>query len=186
MNRLAILAGSEDVAGLRTLLQEVEETRRWPHAWTPRVLRLHGGAWEIFLAPRDPAAHRALAGLALDGVRADYQLQHDALEGWLHSQGKDAVIERDEDAFNADVLLGKGKASGRLYTVATLAEGVDTTLPEVDWVALGKSRLVPMSALKQAMGPRMFKTRFWPARYRVSSFPTAEQLAALKPLKQLP
>jgi hypothetical protein len=150
------------------------------------VLRLHEGRWEIFLAPRDAAAHRALAGLALDGVRADYQLQHDALEGWLNSLGKDAAIERDEDAFNADVLVAKGKASGRLYTVATLAEVVDTTLPEVEWVALGKSRLVPMSALKQALGGRMAKTRFWPARYRVSSFPTADELAALKPRKELP
>jgi hypothetical protein len=188
-----LLTGSEDTDGIRRLLSVAEKEQKEPRAWTPRVLHLNKDAWESFQVGKNAAIRDVLEGLALRGFRADYDLQTEALDRWVSSLSC-ASVARDEDAFPAKALLAKSKASGLISTLTTLTQGVDSTLPEVDWVGLVQVEhgtpkvlgMVPMTALKQTLGTKMTKTRFWPTRYRVSNFPTTAQLSALNPSRELP
>lgn len=103
----------------------------------------------------------------------------------------DKAYEREQvDIFVATCQLVQKTDSGRLISYGVWTEGVDTLLPEVDLVALvrpaddsesgaGAPKLVAWDDLRASIAELARSEEGYPARYRLRSFPTPQQVDAL-------
>jgi hypothetical protein len=131
--------------------------------------------------------------MVIGGITNDYDTQTELMRSWADAHPSQKAT-RDEEAFASKINGYQSQHTGVLVTTATLAEGVDSLLPEVDWVMLVEQKgevptvlgLVPFSALQRARGQSLVKTARWPVRYRVRAFPNAAMLKTLQPRKELP
>ncbi len=172
------VTGSDDSDGLAAVVAATQTEGTKPRAWVPRVLRAAQAGWEP--APELPG----LVDLARVGWVADYERQTDVLRKLANDAGSAA-----EDAFAAKASAIRDKQTGRVVTYATLTQTVDTLLPEVDVVDLALWEhdsakhigLVKLASLRAVLGDHFTKTALWPPRYLVTSFPSARELAKLRP-----
>ncbi|MDB4961968.1 MAG: hypothetical protein JWP01_1967 [Myxococcales bacterium] len=172
------VTGSKDVEGVEAILAAAEVEAAKPRAWIPRLLRATANGWEPV------TGLPAFLEVQRTAQVADYERQTELLRELAQDGGTS-----DEDAFTAKVVGMENKALGRIITMATLTQTVDTLLPQVDLVdlALWENEaarhigLVTFSSLQATLGTRMVKTSLWPPRYRISSFPTAAEIKKLGP-----
>lgn len=103
----------------------------------------------------------------------------------------DKAYEREQvDIFVATCQLVQKTDTGRLISYGVWTEGVDTLLPEVDLVALvrpdddsesgaGAPKLVAWDDLRASIAELARSEEGYPARYRLRSFPSRQQVDAL-------
>lgn len=103
----------------------------------------------------------------------------------------DKAYEREQvDIFVATCQLVQKTDTGRLISYGVWTEGVDTLLPEVDLVALvrpdddgessaGAPKLVAWDDLRASIAELARSEEGYPARYRLRSFPSPQQVEAL-------
>lgn len=177
---LLLVTGADDPAGLRALAVEIERGLDAPRPLGGAALILDDGGWRA-LGPGDGDA-AALAALHThaEGQRArNYATQKEELDAAL-----------GERVFVASV-LGLER-DGALETFATWSRDVETLLPEVAWVAIfdpaddAGPALFPWAQVQRVCGARMERVALRPARWRVRSFPSAEERAALAPSARPP
>jgi hypothetical protein len=90
-----------------------------------------------------------------------------------------------EEVFVASVMLRENVATGHAETVCAWTQDVPTLLPETDRVGFvtrdGKALVAdaPWDLVRATVGDLMEPTNHYPARWRVSGFPTAAQLSEL-------
>jgi hypothetical protein len=100
----------------------------------------------------------------------------DVLEKRLAAQG--------EDVFVATLSVRESEETGAYESVAVWSKDVDTILPVPDYVMFFESEAAPVrrgawARVKQVVGADMEQLPSLPERYRVRTFPTAEQLLAM-------
>ena len=138
-----------------------------------------GLSWRPLELPDQHPAATAVSRLRLGELNGAYSQQKELLSA-IH--GEDLFIGTYQ-MFELD---------GRLETVASWTETVDTLLPKTDLISFvfnldaekPSMILVPWDAAAAIVGPRLEPTAHWPERWRVTTFPDAGELAQLAAAQQ--
>lgn len=132
-------------------------------------------------APADAAIGQKLHNLRTRELIAMYGEQHASLEKWDKREGR--------DLFRANFLVYENKAKGRLFSVASVSEGVQGTIPKADIIAFGKrnpsgeghhdAKLVSWDHAMAIAGDCFVKEEpGYPPLYRIAGFPAYDKLDA--------
>ncbi|MGC8639691.1 MAG: hypothetical protein ACP5XB_07400 [Isosphaeraceae bacterium] len=176
-----LLTGSEDAAGLAFMTEAAALALRRPRPIHAMPLRLEYGSWTPYLPSEDHPAFRRMKELVLETLGQDYVEQKNLLET-LHAR-------TGEDLFVASYSSIQNKESGRLASFCMWARGVDSLLPRTDLVHLFDperpegQRLAAFATwehLSEVVGELLEPVDLYPERYRVRSFPSEEQIEAIK------
>jgi hypothetical protein len=93
------------------------------------------------------------------------------------------------ELFVAQYQILENRNDGSLISYCTWVKGIDILLPQTDWVALvmpdaggeiKDSKMVAWADLQAMVGQMMQPQEGYPLRYRVDSFPSAEQIGLLR------
>lgn len=169
------VADSEDletVAGLAGLaLRQLEAGER---TITGSAFVLRAGSWQVYEPPQ-----------ALRALFTNVALQYRAND-W---KGFKAVLEKDlarngEDIFVAPLQVYEQPDDDTNFSVAVWSRGVETILPQADRVLFyddrsETARIAHWNDVVGVIGAEMHQQPGLPNRYRVTSFPSAEQLVAM-------
>ena len=173
-----IVTGSEDVEGLERMASVVEGMIGIPRFLSGIAVILEGEEWHPFDLEESPLARRiqALRHLTL---AKDYARQRHLLTGLYSREG--------QDAFVANILINRECESA---TTSIWGEGITTLLPRTQLVGFVSSNLERREVtvhgtgewdrVREVVGDLMIPLGLYPERYRVASFPTPEQLDAIK------
>ncbi len=171
-----LLAGSEDVAQLRSLAALAQ--RRFDEAdrlLSGRPLVRRDGRWQVFDPPSEVAAEfrrveRRYAAQA-------YRQQSETLQKYVEARGEDVfvgswLLESAEDA-----------PPGECTTLVVWTEDVETLLPEADEVVFNGSGKVlhraPWVRVRAVVPHLMELTEYFPARWKIDGFPKDKELLAM-------
>ncbi len=175
-----VLTGADDEQGLVRLAELAEDAWEHPRAISGLAVRLEGDEWVPFLPAEDHPAFTRLLRLRLLSQGADYNSQKKALEAWYEQQ--------DEDVYVGPYSVATHQESGDTFSYCVWTESVDVSLPvaqRVFFVRIGedeKPRVVGASTfarVQEHLGALLTPQDLYPPRYRVSDFPSQEQLAVL-------
>lgn len=179
-NRNSLLvAGSDDPEALLALVEltgQILETE--PRPQTGRPLVLAGLEWEAFVT-EEPRVRAALEQRAAIDRARDQSEQKAALEAHFEKTGRDcfvataSLVQRDD---------------GSLFSYCVWVDGVtDALLPRTDLVVFGygpedaKSFFrVPLDAVLELLPHRMTAQGSYPERWRTTTFPSSDELEALR------
>jgi hypothetical protein len=179
-----LLTGSEDEEGLKGMVEIAAQCYgERGHPMTLHAFRLSGEDWVPWLPESDDETSRRLREMALQSLGTDYKDQKELLEK-LH--------ERDGiDEFVASFSGVQHKDTGRLLSYCVWSQGVRSLLPRTDWVmffapdeqATGDGRMLGHAdwdrVVEVAGGLMTGVDELYPARYRVTEFPTPDQLRSI-------
>lgn len=180
-----LVTGSEDARGLEIMAKIAEESTQKPRPISTIALRLEGDEWMPWLPPSSFAVYDKFHELRLQTLGMEYNDQKGMLDEIHNVTGEDVFVAQ----FSA---IGK-KNTCRVTSYCVWSEGVDTLLPQTDSIFFfrpGSEKEGELVAggswehVQQVVGDLMEPAGFYPERYRVRSFPTSEQLAAIG--KQMP
>lgn len=127
--------------------------------------------------PDDSAVALALHELRAVNLADDYASQKDLLEALHEKTGADVFV--------ATVDIVSNKATGRIRSYCTWAEGVVTLLPKTDLVAMGArdaagnvgtAKFLAWDDAVRIGGDLMQEAEGYPVRYLVKAFPSAQAL----------
>jgi hypothetical protein len=169
------LADSDDlqtVASLARLAQRQLEAGERIITALPFVLR--EGRWQVYELPE--AARSLFSNVALQFRAKNWSHFKEVLEKNLRNRG--------QDIFVATLTVREEPNVDLQHSMAVWSKGVDTILPVVDRVHfyeddLQTTRVAAWADVVRAMGTTMLQEGGLPERYRVRSFPNAEQLVAM-------
>jgi len=179
-----LVTGADDAAGLDGLSAMLAGLLREMSGrdYFPTVVTLRNGEWVDFVPPADAGYDgEAYLSLRRQAQTSDLDNQQRALEETASDGGGPMVVSQKV------IRAQQGK---RAFRTALLLDTAETALlPEVDVLMLGSEQgdkpgvlgFVNWSQFRQVMGARCTDSGLWPTRYRVTGFPTAEQLKVLKP-----
>lgn len=176
-----VITGSEDESGLAVMLKVAEDSFDKPRPISTIALRLESDGWESWLPERGSPHFAKFHELRTRTVGMEYNDQKDLL---------DQIHERSgEDAFVASFNAVQRKDTGNITSYGIWADGVLTLLPETDDVILlrgdpaAKNIQVaasgPWQRVRDVVGDLMQPMGVYPERYKVTEFPTSNQLAAI-------
>jgi hypothetical protein len=172
-----IVTGAHDVGGLERMAALAEQASSGPRFLSGIPLLAAGDWWIPFELPdAHPLARR-------------YQfLRHLTMANYYPRQGKllaNHYARRGDDFFAASVLSGP-----RGVTISCWTEGVITLLPETMYIALQSPDpervsvtfhgLGAWARVREVAGELLEPLGLYPERYLVRSFPTPEQLEAIR------
>ena len=169
-----IVAGSDDADGLVAMLKMAAESLKEPRPISGIALRLEEDEWKPWLPEISHPAYMDFRQLQLQTLGQDYAQQKELLEK-LHAKNGEDVFVPTFSAIKAP--------DGRLLSYATWTETTNTLLPKTDTLVLGrlggKPHMVEWQRAVDMVGDLMEAVDIYPPRYRVRSFPSDEQLAAM-------
>jgi hypothetical protein len=176
-----IITGSEDDAGLAVMIKAAEDSFDKPRPISTIALRLEGDNWESWLPEPSSPHYAKFHELKVRTIGMEYNDQKDLLDQ-IHANA-------GEDIFVASYSAVQHKESGRVSSYAVWPAGVPTMLPEADDVMLlhgnpqaediSVAASGPWQRVREVVGDLMQPLGMYPERYRVSEFPTEQQLAAI-------
>lgn len=176
-----IVTGSEDPTGLEIMTKIAEESFQKPRPISTVALTLVGDEWESWLPETDSPLYDRFHELRLRTIGMEYNDQKEFLDQ-IHSQ-------TGENVFVASFSAVKRSEDGRVMSYSVWSEGVDTLLPETDDILLLRpdtaSKDVKIVAagsferVQEITGDLLQPTGTYPERYRVTDFPTDQQLEAI-------
>lgn len=180
-NRLTLLvAGSEDMEALRRMLATAEEiVRTQPRPQNPAPLLVQDGQVSDFLVPPTSPIYLEVERARRLAALLYYTEQNQNLAQLYEKKGKDLFVA----TYTLTQLESGGHVSHAVWT-----KGIPTLLPVVDEVIfVDGDRPTGQNVVHRAswpnviatLGELMLDTKMFPRRYYVSTFPTAEQIAAL-------
>jgi hypothetical protein len=177
-----LVTGVEDVAGLERLAEMAHEAADHPRFISTIPLRLQGDTWVPFLPAPEHPLHHTFRTLWLRSFASDYADQKEALDTLNEKRG--------EDLFVASCTVVQKRDSGEMRSYCVWTEGITSWLPRTDDVALfhvpeGAEEgeivgLFPWERVQQVAGHLMERLEVYPERYRVSDFPSQEQIRLLQ------
>lgn len=176
-----VVTGSEDPAGLQIMAKIAEESFQKPRPISTIALQLVGDDWESWLPAEDSPVFDAFHELKLRTIGMEYNDQKEFLDQ-IHAQ-------TGENLFVASYSAVKHKENSRVTSYSVWSAGVDTLLPETDDILLlrpdaATNDVKIMAAgsferVQEITGDLMQPTGSYPERYRVTDFPTSQQLEAI-------
>ena len=170
------IAGSDDAASLRMLFELTEmATSDEPRPLSPLPLILKNGEWVDWVPPRNHVLREKHDQLELQFLGQLYAEQKQLLDLLFEAKGEDTFVS----SFSA---LRK-EGSNRMHSYCVWGRGIKALLPRTQLVmfadeehnASGEWEHV-VSVVGDFMEP---DDSYHPMRYRISEYPSAEQLAAI-------
>lgn len=178
---LLLVSGDNDTEGLMRMAELCQQVIPHGRPVSPCMYRYGEAGVERYRPPHDELLQRQ-AHLARTLVKGDYDAQKEALDHLYEEQGVDVFVA----TYNLFVQDGDADAS---FSLATWTRGVDTSLPEVDRLALvrpdatdeiGEVRVVAWTQAVAMLAPLLERENLYPVRYRTRGFPSDAQLARLQ------
>ncbi len=177
-----LITGSDSVEGLQLLANLGGETLKQPRPLSGISFCLDGDDWRPWLPHRKHPAYESLRALFVESLQREYDEQHLLLQTW-YDQSSDQVQV-------AEYRLATGQRPRQLSSYCVWAEGQELSLPRTDRVVFASydqpSANIESGAVYgrwqnvvEVLGDKMTEEDVYPARFRVSGFPTSEQLAAI-------
>ena len=167
-----IVTGSEDMDGLTGMLALAKDALKQPRIISGIVVRLDGEDWVPWLPDPSHALFNEFRGLQLHSLGRDYAEQKENLDGTT-----------DKDTFVASFAIVQHPETQHLMTYCVWPKGTLALLPITDTIAFMQEEQRPLMAewdrAVEIVGHLMEPLDIYPQRFRVSEFPTEEQLAAM-------
>jgi hypothetical protein len=167
-----IVTGSEDMDGLTGMLALAKDALQQPRIISGIAVRLDGDDWVPWLPDSSHALFNEFRGLQLHSLGRDYAEQKESLDGTT-----------DKDTFVASFSIAQHPETGDFMTYCVWPKDTLTLLPHTDTIAFMQEGKGPLMAewdrAVEVMGDLMEPLDIYPQRFRVSEFPTKEQLAAM-------
>jgi hypothetical protein len=177
-----IISGSDDLSGLKIMAARAKQALGEPRPISMFAFHLVGDEWTEWRPAADHPLHQQFAFLRLQSLAQQYAEQKELLEA--HHQAD------EEDLFVATFSGIHNPQTGDVKSYCVWSEGVESLLPKTDLVHFFRaggakeegSILVTCEweAAEQALKPLLELQDMYPPRYRVRSFPSANQLRTLK------
>jgi hypothetical protein len=175
------VSGEDDPGGLMQIAIYAEEALMEPRANTATAFRLEGDAWRPWLPPRQHLAWSKFKMLQLQTLASAYSRQKDVLDALLQANGHEIEVA---------TLRAFRTASGDVYTATAWVQDAEALLPQtdrVDFVRRGQDGAADPSQVwstsfdiaRRTLGELMKPIGDVPERWRVSGFPTTQQLEAM-------
>jgi uncharacterized protein YtpQ (UPF0354 family) len=172
---MLIVTGAEDAAGLEAMVTLAQKAFQQPRTVSGIALRLDGDEWVSWM----PAAGHPLFGefqlLRLRSKGQDYAEQKELLDKLHEKTG--------ENVFVPSFSVMQHKDTGERVNYCVWTAGAVSLLPRTERVIFGgeglEAVMAPWEKVAAVIGDLMTPTDMYPERFRVETFPTAEQLAAM-------
>lgn len=175
-----IITGSEDPEGLSMLIDLAEQSLDAARPVTMNLYRLVDDEWESWSLPEEHPARSKLIVMQTGFLLDEHSEQKELLEELFEKEHRVVFVA----SFNAVAKQDTGEA----FSYAVWSESVPTLLPRADYVmfnrAIGEDESetlgrVPWDRVQSIAGDLMTPEEFYPPRWLVVDFPTAEQIAAM-------
>jgi hypothetical protein len=171
-----LLTGENNEEGMALMVRRAEQVMGQPDAMAPLMLRLVDGKWRN-VVPQ-------VCALELNNMRKAWEAQlYDNQKPLLQKR----LAAKGRDAFVATFMMGRGAEDQAMRSACTWSKGIDSLLPCTDMLCFvdpdGDTKdavVVDWDDAFAVVGALMRKTKDHPARYYVSQFPDAQQLAHLR------
>jgi hypothetical protein len=167
-----IVTGSEDVDGLKGMLNLAKNALQQPRRISGIALRLEGDDWVPWLPDPSHALFNEFRGLQLHSLGRDYAEQKEGLDGTT-----------DKDTFVASFAIIQHPETQHLMTYCVWPKDTVALLPLTDTIAFMQEGQGPLMAewdrAVEVVGHLMEPVDIYPQRFRVSKFPTDEQFAGM-------
>jgi hypothetical protein len=178
---LLLVSGSDDDAALAALAEMADSALQQNRPMTGMAYRLDGNRWVPYLPPPESAAYAPLRLCRLRSHVEQYAEQKNLLEK-LHQKTQE------------DIFIGKStlvrRTDGSLFTWAVWVDGItDALMPEAELIFFsgvgedGQPKSIGIASwerVREVAGELMEPTDYYPPRYRVRRFPSAEQIERLE------
>lgn len=171
-----LITGSESEVGLKMMVElAMSELKQNPRPLIATPLIYLDGQWEDWSFPADHPSHEEFRRSQLGWQQFEYGSQKKLL---------DSVFEREQigDFVATFTVISKDQ---RHQSYCVWGEGVPSCLPKTDLVAFmaadqeGVQAFGTWEQVVQHCGELMDELEFYPPRYRVTHYPSAEQLEQL-------
>jgi hypothetical protein len=169
------VTGTEEEAGLGIMLKMAQDVfTNQPRPLSPVPLRLVDGEWEDWSLPK---SHPHFA--AFEHLRQTFfaQLYHE------QKQLLEAIHEKEHiDVFVASFSGFQNQDTGEVRSYCTWIEDLPSLLPETQFIAIVSKEGKPVASgrvedVRKIVGDLLSESPdYYPLRYSVNGFPTAEQL----------
>ena len=175
-----IITGSDDTPGLLRMAALAEALIQEDRPISGIAIQLIGNKWETYLPEQNHPAYLLFNNLRVQSIAYDYYRQRQLLEPFYIKNGEDVNV--------ANVLPLQEQATEASFTSAVWTEGVNTLLPRVDKIGFIRTAIqsegeilgvAEWDNVMNIVGDMMQPIGMYPERYRVTTFPTQEQLSAM-------
>ncbi|TWT38781.1 DUF1444 family protein [Blastopirellula retiformator] len=172
-----IIVGSDDDDGLAMMLDLIEQSISDPRPVSAIPVRLVDGEWETWLPEPSHPLYGRFREFQVQSLLGEYEEQKAMLEGVFEETGTDIFV--------ASYTAIQRNESGEIVTYCVWTRDVNGLLPKTDFVLFGDpGRLGTVASaswdkVESIVGDLMEDLETYPPRYRVSEFPSAEQLEKL-------
>lgn len=178
---VVVVAGDEDESALEAIATWGEQALLEPKPHTAHAFRLEGERWRPWLPVRMHRAWQKLKVLQLQSFASAYARQKEVLESLLQANGH-AIFVASLRAFRTP--------GGDIFTSTAWTEGVEALLPQTDRLDFvqpdvegsgsgGKTWSTTFDVARKTVPHLMQATGDLPERWKVSGFPTPEELEAM-------
>lgn len=175
-----VVTGTNHPAGLDAILKRgIESHFQHGHPLSPDLYVLMDGTWKVYV-PEDKSLREMWMKIKRQRDAIDYSQQQKLLNEIHEKEGIDIFV--------ASYKIYERK-DGFAYSACIWTNGIDTSLPQAENIAFMTDVenpdyfVVPWDAAASVVGDLLeLEPDLMPVRYRARQFPTAEQLATLRPL----
>lgn len=183
---VVLVAGDEDEAALETIATWGEQALLEPRPHTAHAFRWEGSSWRPWLPVRMHRAWQKLKVLQLQSFASAYARQKEVLEALLQANGH-SIFVASLRAFRT--------AGGDIFTSTAWTSGVEALLPETDRIDFvrgssdasgGKTWSTTFEVARKTVPHLMEATGDLPERWRVTGFPSDEELERMATEGRLP
>ncbi len=183
---LLIVTGSMDDSGLLGMAKLIDDTMKKPRPMTGTVFRLDGSRWVPFLPEEKSDAYWPLKRAAVVSSAQEFAEQCELLNTLFKKTGRDCFVAK---------LTVMQNNEGKLWTWTSWVEGLtDSLIPQAEYVLFGRMNngkaerigFGRWDCVRQVLGDLMEETAFYPPRWGLRSFPTADQLQEMESLRSEP
>ena len=172
------VTGSANAGVIESMLKAGQNEHFGAYPLSPYLFVLRDQRWATF-QPESKAAQESLRLIELRRLSLDYSQQKGSLET-IHRQDTSNV-------FVSPFQVSKEKGTERLYSISVWPKNVETLLPRTEKVAIlinvetKDSFAVTWRVMNSVVGHLLEEqTGLFPERYRVRSFPSEAEIAALR------
>lgn len=169
-----IVTGSDDLDGLKAMLEMASDALKQPRPISGIALRLYGDEWQPWMPDVSHPLYKEFQQLQLHSFAQDSNEQKDLLDK------RDA--KTGDDVFVATFSIVQAP-DGKMFSYAVWAKGVDALLPKTDSIVFIEEKAMPVmvdwdKAILE-FGDLMEPQDIYPPRWRVREYPGRERLAAV-------
>jgi hypothetical protein len=170
-----IVTGSDDKEGLKGMLALAKDALKQPRPMSGLALRIDGDEWVSWMPDVAHPLYGEFRMLEVQSVMQEHDQQKKLLDK-LHEKKR-------QDIFVASYKAMANQTTGQVTTYCVWGKDILALLPHTDRIVFVQDGKDPLTAdwdrVVRVMGDLMTPMDIYPQRFRVSEFPTDEQLAAM-------